>query len=459
MASLALSQKGKKRKILSGFANLGGTPKSPNVAYSFVPRKHATGVETLTYKIYGFADENEAIITDYKEAHGDFWALEIHPTGMDDSGAYISAILKRLVNEGETLTAKFSIRCKQYTYSSPASVFYGNTGRGADKLLLRSDVLENYLDNDGDLVIEVDLQIYDHKPTVWYPTVDIPNFFLTKLYNSINDTMSDNTHDVTFHVGQSAGVYWAHSVVLSQHAETMYEMVKEYRNKNEDEEAAVPIPDVKVEVFEMVLEFVYCVRTPEIADGRTAAKLLEAADRFGCTDLKLFTESTIVEKFLNPTSAAEWLVTSDGRSCALLKEASMKICHNEYGIVTESEGWPKVRESNRLLEELFKFAAAGDRPIGTWSDDDTLDVTSLRNLLKEANLDVDGSREILLARLNAFIAPKKVETIEEKLERVRRGEERPLTTIRRIIMRHPILRDDLMRHPILRDDLYDSDRD
>ena len=96
----------------------------------------------------------------------------------------------------------------------------------------------------------------------------------------------------------------------------------------------------------------------------------------------------------------------------------MKIYKSDASSVIESddESWQKILESKRLLAELLKFctvvkkqsppAVAAATPSSTNNKRkrktkkeidavDHLDVTSLREQLLEANLEIDGSREIL----------------------------------------------------------------
>jgi speckle-type POZ protein len=229
---------------------------------------------------------------------------------------------------------------------------------------------------------------------------------MSQLYES-----SEETSDVVFAVGGKE--FPAHKCILSLRAKTIYELVKDY-NKNDtdddEEEKMVPIQDMESDVLGSVLECIYCVRTPEIKDKYKAIKLLLAADRLGCTDLKLFVESTIVEKILDASDAANWLVFSDSHSCPLLKEASMKVYDADADTVMESkEGWSKIKDSPRLLEELLKFCRMKEPPVvsdtRTRIDSnnnhfvDILDVTSFRERLFKANLCIDGNREILVERL------------------------------------------------------------
>mmetsp|Transcript_35228 Transcript_35228/g.39293 ORF Transcript_35228/g.39293 Transcript_35228/m.39293 type:complete len:212 (+) Transcript_35228:2-637(+) len=164
-------------------------------------------------------------------------------------------------------------------------------------------------------------------------------------------------------------------------------------------------------IFEGVLKFIYCVEIPTIEDRATATKFLHAANRLGIVDLKMYVESMIIEKFLDTSNAAEMLILADSHSCPLLKEATMKLYDTNTDVVMESEGWSHIEESNRLLQELLRFAYKVKQQSSTGSDDHNvvdnvtnLDVTSLRERLLEAKLDIDGNQEILMERLKDHIS-------------------------------------------------------
>ena len=116
----------------------------------------------------------------------------------------------------------------------------------------RKDVLENHLDDDGTLVIDVDLRIAVEKEDVWkdvwYPTVSPPNDMLTKLYES-----SETTSDVVFDVDGKE--FPANKSILSLRAKTLYELTKDHGSSDDDEALiVVTIQDIEKDVFESVLE-------------------------------------------------------------------------------------------------------------------------------------------------------------------------------------------------------------
>jgi hypothetical protein len=162
----------------------------------------------------------------------------------------------------EAVAAKYSIRCKHICYSSGIRAF-DNTGLswGFLEFLTLTNTLQKYLHEYGTLMIEVDIQITVDKD-VWYPKLDIPNLSLSQLYES-----SEETSDVVFEVGGKE--YHAHKAILSLRAKIIFELTRDYeKNDDDDDIKMVPIQDIEGDVFGSVLEFVYCVRTPQIEDKK-----------------------------------------------------------------------------------------------------------------------------------------------------------------------------------------------
>jgi hypothetical protein len=420
-----------KRKRVVGSVSVGPSPK-----------RLKEQIQTMVFRINDFANRvetrGEEVITPTIRAFDCDWNLMVYPRGDEDSSAdeeYISCFLNCVMGHNdEAVAAKLNFRCKNKCNSDKICVYdRKNLGKGFRNYLTRKEVLEYYLDEDGTLVIEVDIQIaVDKESEVWYPRLDIPNVTLTQLYRSSFED-EDSTADVIFKVDGKE--YHAHKSILSIRAKTIYELVKDF-NKNDDDDAdnekMVPI-SMEGKIFEIILEFLYCVCKPAIEDKDIAIKLLLAADRLECTDLKHYVESKIVESFIDASNAANWLVLSDSHSCPLLKEASMKICASDAGTVMESEGWSQIEESNRLVIELFKFCMIKPPVISdsnrTKKDNnnnivENLDITSLRERLLEANLDIDGSREMLVERLKEHYSPRKNNDAAGRQLSRRRGKRR-----------------------------------
>lgn len=237
-------------------------------------------------------------------------------------------------------------------------------------------------------------------------------------------------------------------MILALRAKILYELhCEESSPLEEDSEndlKVVDLPGIDRDIFEAMLEHIYTVKQPIIEDEATAQKLLLAADRFCLTDLKLYVESVLVDRFVTAENAASLLLLADSHSCALLKEASMDLYVSDPASVSHSSGWAMVEESEKIISELLAHVHTscrncfyedsrknkettynndnndnnnnnsdnnnnnndddqGDDTSKSEKDSDDeinrLDIFSLREQLCEQGIDVDGSRETLVARL------------------------------------------------------------
>ena len=135
-------------------------------------------------------------------------------------------------------------------------------------------------------------------------------------------------------------------------------------------------------------------------------KLLDAADRLGCIDLKLQVEYDLATSILDISNAADLFCFADSHSCAFLKESAMRVFQSSLQKVKQTEGWSLVQESTRLLEEVLDAMHSPTRAgisaaavNNTATSIDEMNVCALRNCAEEKGLDVDGSRATLIKRL------------------------------------------------------------
>ncbi|KAL7438895.1 hypothetical protein ACHAXM_006473 [Skeletonema potamos] len=104
-------------------------------------------------------------------------------------------------------------------------------------------------------------------------------------------------------------------------------------------------------------------------------------------------------------NVADMLLFADAKNCALLKEYAFAYAISRSRDVINSELSAKLKESNSLLQELFVAAAGNNEDDDDDDDDDlvfrrsSLCVNELRIQLHENDLDVDGSKEMLISRL------------------------------------------------------------
>lgn len=157
----------------------------------------------------------------------------------------------------------------------------------------------------------------------------------------------------------------------------------------------------------MVL-FHYIEEVPSDFDMEKAVELLKLADKFGFVNLKILMEAMIVESptLLSKDSCLGLLLVAEAHNCALLREASMSVAIEHIPELMASENWKDVVQSPDLLQEMLLYQAQRGRRFIRHSGAtafEQLTVSTLRKRLAERDLDVDGSREVLVKRLKKAV--------------------------------------------------------
>jgi speckle-type POZ protein len=197
---------------------------------------------------------------------------------------------------------------------------------------------------------------------------------------------SGNEGDLCITVGNTQ--FSVFKSLVARCAPTIGDMVASQPSGAND---SIEINDVDPELFSKLLHFIYTDEMPENVDHR---QLLEVADRFGCSHLKLAAEAELVMAGVDSNNAAELLLFAEGHSCALLQEAAFEYCAAHPLAIKESEGWNLLKESPLCLELV------GAAPtLFSETDIDSMQVATLRRKLDEKGLDMDGTRETLIRRL------------------------------------------------------------
>ena len=160
-------------------------------------------------------------------------------------------------------------------------------------------------------------------------------------------------------------------------------------------------------MFRMLLRFIYGGEVPSADVLKSGGRsIIRAADEYGCTGLKLAAEAELASDGVTTENAAELILFADGTNCAMLKEAAMDYFVKNAQPVMASEGFEQVKESPAVMAELMTAALGGKkRPVSADTNADRdykrMRVATLRQKLDEKELDVDGSKEMLVSRLEA----------------------------------------------------------
>lgn len=130
-----------------------------------------------------------------------------------------------------------------------------------------------------------------------------------------------------------------------------------------------------------------------------AQDIINAADKYGVVSLKLEAEASFVDTTaITFENAIDTLLFADSKNCALLKEAVMDFIADNREEAVKNLAFENVPGS--AMKDLLTAVNRKEGKASTnGSDFNLMRVDTLRSLLHEKGLDVDGSREVLIARL------------------------------------------------------------
>ena len=141
--------------------------------------------------------------------------------------------------------------------------------------------------------------------------------------------------------------------------------------------------------FQLLLEYIYSGRVPTDQQILKHGKdLIDVANRFEFSGLKMFVENGLVRKrIMTKENVADYILFAHAQSCALLKEHAISFFLVHQREVLQSGHSKCLRDSAKLLSEIKLLDSEG------------MSVNELRKELSKRKLDVDGSKDALVARL------------------------------------------------------------
>ena len=161
--------------------------------------------------------------------------------------------------------------------------------------------------------------------------------------------------------------------------------------------AIVQIIDIKPEVFKLLLYYVYGGKIANEVLKSNAKDIIDAADKYGIVTLKLEAEAAFVTStFFTFDNAIDNLLYADAMNCALIKEAVM-----DFIAENRMEATTKLSFNNvpgHLIPDLLTAMNRDDNQ-GSPNKFSMMRVSTLRKMLDEKGLEVDGSREAMISRL------------------------------------------------------------
>jgi len=276
---------------------------------------------------------------------------------------------------------------------------------GSRDFAKRANLMESLVD--GSLVIEVRMKptATDNKSVTQF----IPTNPLCK--NVINKFMDEESADVVFEVDnigsmeseehankkpKTTTTFYAHRFILQDISTMLAELCK----SNESGVTTISITDVKPEVLKHIIYYTYGGKLSD-EDLKTSAKdIINACDKYGVVHLKLEAEAVYVKLTeITMDNMMDNLLFADAKNLALLKETVM-----DYILANKGDIIGKVSfddSPGSIATDLLTAVARGEQneTNGDNTDYNKMRVGTLRKMLDEKGLDVDGSREAMIALL------------------------------------------------------------
>ena len=351
---------------------------------------------------------------------GNQWCLKIYPGG--DEGAAEGMVTLRLVNNSnKAIDAEYGFSVndgngKQVVYKqSPGPRNFASVGNrsscwGWGNFASRSDLFSSLVD--GTLVIEVRMKLT--KPADSVPQPFIPEnpsackiiqglFMNKKSADIIFEVGADKVKDNAMKVAKIEPVLFpAHSVIAGNCSITFADLFESHG----DGTTLISISGVSPDVFRLLLFYMYGGKLSDDDMNSHAKELVDAADRFGVVSLKIEAEAYIVgATTFTMENVMELLLYAESKNLALLKEASMDyILENKAEVIEKLSFADTV--PGTLMRDLLVATARGERVVGGSGGDiksqlADMRINELRRMAHEKCLNVDESREMLIAALKS----------------------------------------------------------
>lgn len=225
----------------------------------------------------------------------------------------------------------------------------------------------------------------------------------------LNKFLEEKSADVMFEVGdeqlvrktrkraKTTTTFHAHHLILKECASILGDLC----SPGGSDVTIVPITDVKPEIFRHLLYYIYGGKVSEEDLKENAKDIIDAADRYGVVGLKLEAEASfVISTTITFDNAIEYLLYADSVNCALIKEAVMDFILKNHRKAQEKLSFENV-PATAMKDLLAAVSRSRGKAKGITSivDFSSMRVSTMRKMLHEKGLDIDGSREMMIARL------------------------------------------------------------
>ncbi|KAL7529975.1 hypothetical protein ACHAWF_003178 [Thalassiosira exigua] len=392
------------------------------------PASGANGItakewESVDVRFHGFRDLDTArghCISSRFQCVGNVWELRVFPRGgIRSEGGMVGISLAHL--DHNEIRVQFSISIegenrKMHRYYSSQSQatwtrFYsgGRCWNRRDFVSTsRTDIINALVD--GTLVIEVRMcaKADGSAPTEPAPPKPfvaenpLPGLIIEKFMDEessdlmIEVTSTSESATTDTKKTNTSATFHAHQFILQQCASALGDLCK-----TGEDLTPVRISDLGPEIFRHLLYYAYGGKIDDDELKESAKDIIDAADKFGVVGLKLEAEASYVSSMdVTIDNVMDNLLYADAKNCALMKETVM-----DFLVKNRKEAWDKlsfVNAPGSLMKDLLAaidMSSLNDNAGADSNDFASMGVCTLRKMLHEKGLPIDGSREAMLTLL------------------------------------------------------------
>ena len=374
------------------------------------------------YKVrfHGFENlttiRNEYVISPEFTCFGHTWCLKLYPGGaVDSNDGKVGIFLQNMSNKSIKVQFGLSVRDKSRFVTENKGFEFA--ARGTEDVL-HNEIHESWGWKDfyprssiiyclvyGTLIVEVRMRNIGETTNVPF----IPQNPISKtILSMFND---DESADIVFEVGnekldttehksaKTTTAFHAHRNILQKCCSSA--LLGELCKSGGEAVSTVSITDVKPEVFKHMLYYVYGGKIAEKDMEENAKEIIHAADKYGIVGLKLEAEAAFVTtETMTFENAIDNLLYADATNCALIKEFVLDFIAQNRKEAVNKLSFDNVPGS--AMKDLLAAVNRDDNKGGSTTDADDFSmmrVSTLRKMLDEKGLDIDGSREMMIATL------------------------------------------------------------
>jgi len=309
---------------------------------------------------------------------GRLWRLRLDPGGVHVGLECVSCT-------HSTIKVQYQIMNNYISHPVSVHSFNARNVTSPEVFINRSNVTRYLVNGTMMIVIRMATDSYRPQPE---PGSFIPSN--PSVCKTIQDSfMNKESADVVFEVGNDK--FYAHYFILNKAAPFLAELCK-----SGDSPSRIQLPNESPEIIKGLLHYMYGFQPTEFGnDVSRTKKIIEAANKYGVTNLKIEAEAHIVSTTtITLENVMGYLYFADSKNCALLKEKALEFIVNNPVQIAEKQTLEDAPAN--LVNDILLAIALKDRKGNGF---DVMSISELRRLSHEKGLDIDGTRKMLIAGL------------------------------------------------------------